>query len=101
MTTWNEKKKWAPDSTAVACKKCTTTFTFFNRKHHCRRCGEIFCDGCTIYWSVKVDGYVGASERVCEDCFSVSENVFSATDLLADSEIIFMGSGEEKAETSH
>ena len=50
---------------------------------------------------MKVDGYVGASERVCEDCFSVSENVFSATDLLADSEIIFMGSGEENAEASH
>eukprot|EP01050_Picozoa_sp_SAG11_P005577 SAG11_NODE_399_length_9764_cov_8.760993_1_plen_148_part_10 len=23
-------------------------FSFFKRRHHCRRCGEIFCDACSV-----------------------------------------------------
>ena len=37
---------WKLDSTAVSCSKCKTKFTMLNRKHHCRYCGEIFCDSC-------------------------------------------------------
>lgn len=39
--------RWEDDCDVAACHKCTRRFTFFLRKHHCRRCGRIFCDACT------------------------------------------------------
>jgi len=40
---------WKPDKQASKCEnqKCSTAFSFVTRKHHCRRCGGIFCDKCT------------------------------------------------------
>jgi len=37
---------WKADSTTTICDdmSCDRRFTCFNRKHHCRRCGSIFCD---------------------------------------------------------
>ncbi|KAI9740776.1 MAG: hypothetical protein M1818_004741 [Claussenomyces sp. TS43310] len=40
------RKHWKPDAEATVCDEatCTRTFTYFTRRHHCRRCGNIFCD---------------------------------------------------------
>lgn len=42
---------WQNDSDVLNCqnKKCNSLFTFFNRKHHCRKCGQIFCSTCSSY----------------------------------------------------
>mmetsp|Transcript_25134 Transcript_25134/g.36950 ORF Transcript_25134/g.36950 Transcript_25134/m.36950 type:complete len:580 (-) Transcript_25134:161-1900(-) len=37
---------WAPDDSAMACTGCSRTFTVFRRRHHCRRCGQLFCNVC-------------------------------------------------------
>lgn len=34
---------WVPDSMRDNCKKCHIQFSLWERKHHCRHCGEIFC----------------------------------------------------------
>ena len=38
---------WLPDKFANACLSCRVPFTFFNRRHHCRCCGYIFCGTCS------------------------------------------------------
>ncbi|KAH0969976.1 hypothetical protein GBA52_022132 [Prunus armeniaca] len=36
---------WVVD--ASHCQRCTSQFTFINRKHHCRTYGGLFCNSCT------------------------------------------------------
>ncbi|KAJ0392951.1 hypothetical protein P43SY_005971 [Pythium insidiosum] len=38
---------WVPDSLAERCYKCHAAFTLMLRRHHCRRCGNVFCDACS------------------------------------------------------
>jgi len=38
--------QWTPDNEALVCSSCNTKFTLLNRRHHCRRCGKIFCNSC-------------------------------------------------------
>lgn len=38
---------WIPDSQRTQCKNCHKEFGMFRRKHHCRQCGDIFCDDCS------------------------------------------------------
>lgn len=65
---------WMPDHSCRVCYDCDTQFTIFNRRHHCRRCGRIFCGKCTAN-SVPVSSGPDNSDdegdriRVCNFCF--------------------------------
>ncbi|PSK35241.1 hypothetical protein C7M61_004699 [Candidozyma pseudohaemuli] len=48
---------WQPDSAVTACVVCDTTFTIFNRRHHCRKCGRVVCNLCS---SQKVKWFPGS-----------------------------------------
>ncbi|KAJ7543726.1 hypothetical protein O6H91_09G050300 [Diphasiastrum complanatum] len=39
---------WMPDHSCRVCYECDSQFTIFNRRHHCRFCGRVFCGKCTI-----------------------------------------------------
>ncbi|XP_062375380.1 RUN and FYVE domain-containing protein 2 isoform X2 [Sardina pilchardus] len=38
---------WLKDKDATHCKLCEKDFSISRRKHHCRNCGEIFCNACS------------------------------------------------------
>ncbi|XP_045147613.1 RUN and FYVE domain-containing protein 2 [Echinops telfairi] len=38
---------WLKDEEATHCKLCEKEFSLSKRKHHCRNCGEIFCNACS------------------------------------------------------
>ena len=38
---------WVPDSQITLCSSCDITFNAMASKHHCRACGQGFCDDCT------------------------------------------------------
>ena len=66
---------WTPDEQREACMSCTSPFSFFVWKHHCRFCGEIFCDPCSqktfpLFPEDSEGAAQGApkDERVCNDC---------------------------------
>ena len=39
--------RWLPDGAADDCMRCGLSFQIWRRRHHCRVCGQIFCDACT------------------------------------------------------
>ncbi|PKS06381.1 hypothetical protein jhhlp_007129 [Lomentospora prolificans] len=39
--------RWQPDSDVTICPICRTQFSFFVRKHHCRKCGRVVCNACS------------------------------------------------------
>eukprot|EP01060_Flectonema_neradi_P007731 TRINITY_DN15438_c0_g1_i1.p1 TRINITY_DN15438_c0_g1~~TRINITY_DN15438_c0_g1_i1.p1 ORF type:complete len:640 (+),score=65.66 TRINITY_DN15438_c0_g1_i1:82-2001(+) len=53
---------WMPDELSQSCFSCGVEFGFIIRKHHCRRCGKIFCGKCTKFHS--------QAERVCALCIN-------------------------------
>ncbi|XP_042457179.1 1-phosphatidylinositol-3-phosphate 5-kinase FAB1B-like isoform X1 [Zingiber officinale] len=72
---------WMPDDSCMVCYECDSQFTIFNRRHHCRKCGRIFCAKCTSN-SVPINLYdsesfqeEGEFIRVCNFCFKQREDV--------------------------
>ena len=65
-----EKARWAHNHETSHCKNCSKKFTLVLRKHHCRACGEIFCNECSK-WNVPLP-HKGYTDRVrsCEGCAS-------------------------------
>ncbi|KAH0453743.1 hypothetical protein IEQ34_018067 [Dendrobium chrysotoxum] len=61
---------WVID--ASHCQGCSSQFTFFNRKHHCRRCGGIFCNSCTQQRMV-LRGQGDSPVRICDPCKKLEE----------------------------
>ncbi|XP_028159421.1 myotubularin-related protein 4-like, partial [Ostrinia furnacalis] len=55
---------WLPDSAAPRCQHCRNHFWLARRRHHCRRCGGIFCGSCSEMSSWGDCGSV----RVCRRC---------------------------------
>eukprot|EP00469_Lotharella_globosa_P012404 CAMPEP_0167777708 /NCGR_PEP_ID=MMETSP0111_2-20121227/3853_1 /TAXON_ID=91324 /ORGANISM="Lotharella globosa, Strain CCCM811" /LENGTH=432 /DNA_ID=CAMNT_0007667941 /DNA_START=75 /DNA_END=1373 /DNA_ORIENTATION=+ len=64
----NASSKWIPDESASACMRCDAEFTFFFRRHHCRKCGYVVCSNCSG-GRMKVEGYAN-DQRVCTSCAS-------------------------------
>ncbi len=77
---------WLKDSTAPNCTKCHARFvsSFLKKsgKHHCRRCGHIFCANCSSHVAVvghRLTRWGGRKSstkaaRVCDDCYTLSLN---------------------------
>ncbi|KAL5549432.1 hypothetical protein UlMin_004663 [Ulmus minor] len=61
---------WVTD--ASHCQGCSSQFTFINRKHHCRRCGGLFCNSCTQQRMV-LRGQGDSPVRICEPCKKLEE----------------------------
>ncbi|KAJ1532459.1 hypothetical protein HK096_006681 [Nowakowskiella sp. JEL0078] len=65
---------WKPDSHVLNCSLCAQPFTVVVRRHHCRRCGEVFCSHCSAY-TVRLDQLAqfhpaGVISRVCKTCYN-------------------------------
>lgn len=92
---------WQPDETVSCCPLCQRKFTWFQRKHHCRKCGRVVCNICSGNFSLlpitqvvrqlqdASSTFLGrlaaevehercrlldsAEVRICDACFSVVE----------------------------
>lgn len=82
------RNHWKPDSCAIHCQSpghsppSTGVFTMFRRRHHCRRCGNIFCSTHAVN-SVPLDQHArfhpeGTPQRACDSCWSDYKTWMSA-----------------------
>jgi len=64
---------WISDDTVNICHGCRQFFSPFRRKHHCRNCGNIFCQNCSSYTTTLP--YLGYHRyvRVCRRCLRLVE----------------------------
>ena len=62
------KEFWMSDVNAKKCYECEKEFTAFRRKHHCRLCGQVFCNSCSSH-RISGDPYNhDGMIRVCNHC---------------------------------
>ncbi|TDH69290.1 hypothetical protein CCR75_005013 [Bremia lactucae] len=54
---------WVNDEDRFSCHICNKRFSIFKRKHHCRACGEVICNSCSLYHRIQ-----SRSMRVCVSC---------------------------------
>eukprot|EP00002_Diphylleia_rotans_P037730 TRINITY_DN8463_c0_g1_i1.p1 TRINITY_DN8463_c0_g1~~TRINITY_DN8463_c0_g1_i1.p1 ORF type:complete len:549 (+),score=86.37 TRINITY_DN8463_c0_g1_i1:60-1706(+) len=62
------KLEWVPDHQVLSCTLCDKRFGLFTRKHHCRKCGQIFCHDCSTRRFLLTQ--TGSAVRVCDRCYS-------------------------------
>ncbi|XP_002156578.1 zinc finger FYVE domain-containing protein 21 isoform X1 [Hydra vulgaris] len=73
---------WQVDCEQPVCNKCSKKFTFKIRRHHCRRCGKIFCsDCCKNKLALPRLSFVDP-QLVCTDCLHVAKKEISLYENL-------------------
>lgn len=63
---------WIKDEDALFCmnSECGTMFDFWVRKHHCRCCGQVFCEACSSTYAMLPEQFCTKDpERTCDSCF--------------------------------
>ncbi|XP_067103824.1 RUN and FYVE domain-containing protein 1 isoform X1 [Osmerus mordax] len=60
---------WLKDDEATQCKQCQKEFSIARRKHHCRNCGDIYCNSCSAN-ELALPSYP-RPVRVCDICHSL------------------------------
>ncbi|KAI5732691.1 hypothetical protein M8J76_003102 [Diaphorina citri] len=59
---------WLKDEGAESCPGCGVKFSIYERKHHCRNCGQVFCSKCSRYESEISRLRILKPVRVCQRC---------------------------------
>ncbi|RLV95667.1 Phosphatidylinositol 3-phosphate-binding protein 2 [Spathaspora sp. JA1] len=70
------RRHWVKDELALKCSipSCSKVFNFFERRHHCRKCGGIFCKEHTSHLlyinhlAQFTTGGRGTLSKVCDNC---------------------------------
>ncbi|KAJ1398777.1 hypothetical protein B484DRAFT_300550, partial [Ochromonadaceae sp. CCMP2298] len=60
---------WMPDRFCKVCYGCEEAFTMYRRRHHCRMCGQIFCNSCSSFY---IEGKLFSTPglvRACRLCY--------------------------------
>ena len=66
---------WMKDEHSESCVDCKVKFTIYERKHHCRNCGKVFCSSCSQYQAEIPRLKILQPVRVCKSCHNDLTNV--------------------------
>jgi len=75
---------WTPDHQCKTCVLCKVKWTTFNRRHHCRQCGNVVCHNCSNQTkTIPGQGKV----RVCTKCFKKPVDMAVTNNIRVDSQL--------------
>ena len=76
MASAPDTSHWVPDEFVLNCQACSVAFGLTTRRHHCRNCGEVFCNACVSQRAILPDhlGYGDEKQRVCPRCVGTLEH---------------------------
>uniref|UniRef100_A0A8C9FGG4 WD repeat and FYVE domain containing 3 n=1 Tax=Pavo cristatus TaxID=9049 RepID=A0A8C9FGG4_PAVCR len=60
---------WVKDEGGDSCSGCSVRFSLTERRHHCRNCGQLFCQKCSRFQSEIKRLKISSPVRVCQNCF--------------------------------
>jgi hypothetical protein len=63
------KEFWMPDRFCKVCYGCEEAFTMYRRRHHCRMCGQIFCNACSSFYLEGSLFHTTGQVRGCKLCY--------------------------------
>lgn len=82
--------EWVPDTASKRCQICLTSFNLTRRRHHCRICGLLACNDCSLqrtYFPFSKDSRSqhhlikdGAPQRTCNACAGTLKNMAAQSD---------------------
>ena len=90
-------KTWVDDKSVVGCRRCSRLFSITRRRHHCRRCGHIFCEKCAGDSRIVPTVSAWKPCRVCVECAVLIDE--GVADVLG--EAAAAGATEVKPIVSH
>ncbi|PHH83029.1 hypothetical protein CDD82_3831 [Ophiocordyceps australis] len=80
------RRHWKPDSESFVCDDatCKRSFSYFVRRHHCRKCGNIFCNWHSSFvLPLDQDAQFNpraALSRACNHCFQEIKAIYARDD---------------------
>ncbi|XP_048640681.1 WD repeat and FYVE domain-containing protein 3 isoform X7 [Marmota marmota marmota] len=60
---------WVKDEGSDSCSNCSVRFSLTERRHHCRNCGQLFCQKCSRFQSEIKRLKISSPVRVCQNCY--------------------------------
>ncbi|XP_077377164.1 WD repeat and FYVE domain-containing protein 3 isoform X1 [Festucalex cinctus] len=60
---------WVKDEVVDSCSGCAVRFSLTERRHHCRNCGQLFCQKCSRFQSEIKRLKISSPVRVCHNCY--------------------------------
>ncbi|KPM40662.1 hypothetical protein AK830_g5912 [Neonectria ditissima] len=91
VTALPTRKHWKADIESSVCDDatCKRSFSYFTRRHHCRKCGNIFCDWHSAFL-LPLDQHAkfnprAAASRTCGHCFEEFKVWYSRNNSQASS----------------
>jgi hypothetical protein len=71
-----------PDDWSSTCmlKSCGKNFSAFNRRHHCRYCGQLVCGKCASYKLASKMDSNKIVKRVCKQCYDTYHGKYEASE---------------------
>ncbi|XP_017787348.1 PREDICTED: zinc finger FYVE domain-containing protein 1-like isoform X2 [Nicrophorus vespilloides] len=83
---------WVPNHEITHCHKCEIPLLTNSTKHHCRECGEGFCDKCSSRMQPVPSRGWTYNVRVCDNCYK--EEVPSLSSAMDDTDVRVRKYGE-------
>lgn len=79
------RRPWQKDASVTRCTQCAAEFGYKIFKHHCRKCGLVYCDGCTRHKLIVPEGELVIRPRNwLQEQVSTDEDNFRAPQRICD-----------------